>query len=93
MNLKEILFEWNISATVSSVMRGSPEQDLLMEALTAAIEMEHRVEQTFMARRQSTKFVRSTLESESIGNNFRMARTLQEAAHNGKIIHEAMIND
>ena len=93
LNLTEVLLEWNISASVSSVRSGSPEQDLLMEALTASIETEHTVKQTFWAHRHRTKFVRSTPESERIGHNFRMARTLQETVHNGKLIHETWINE
>ena len=92
LNMTEVMIEWNITQAVSSFRRGTPEQDLMMEALKAAIETEHRVEQTFRAHRHRTKFVRSTPESERIGHNFRMARTLQEAVHNGKIICEAMID-
>ena len=77
---------------MSSVRRGSQEQDLMMEAVTAAIEKEHRVEQAFRARRHRTKFVRSTSESERIGHNFRMARTLQEAVNNGKLRHGVGMN-
>ena len=77
---------------MSSVRRGSQERDLVMEALTAAMEVEHRVEQAFRAHRHRTKFVRSTPESERIGHNFRMARTLQEAVNNGKLRHEARMN-
>ena len=89
--MTDILIEWNITQTVSSVRRGTPEQELMMEALTAAIKTEHGVEQTFRANRHRTKFVRSTPESERIGRNFRMARTLQETVHNGNVICEAMI--
>ena len=64
-----------------------------MEALTASIETEHTVKQTFRAHIHRTKFVRSTPESERIGHNFRMARTLQETVHNGKLIHETWINE
>ena len=80
--MTEIMLEWNITEAVSSVRRSTTEQDLLMEALTTAIEMEHRVEQAFRAHTHRTKFVRSTPESEKIAHNFRRARTLQETVHN-----------
>ena len=89
--MTEIMLEWNITEAVSSVRRGATEQDLLMEALTVAIETEHRVEQAFRAHRHRTKFVRSTPESEKIAHNFRMARTLQETVHNGKSLKNAVI--
>ena len=64
----------------------------MMEAISAAIEMEHMVQQTFMAHRHRTKFIRSTQESEKVGRNFRMARTMQQTVRNGKLSHEARIN-
>ena len=93
LNKSALMLEWNLTEAVSSLstVMSQQEQDSVMEALTAAMEVEHRVEQAFRAHRHRTKFVRSTPESEKIGHNFRMARTLQEAVHNGKIFHEAVI--
>ena len=95
LNMTALMLEWNLSEAVSSLspVMSQQEQDSVMEAVTAAIETEHRVEQAFRARRHRTKFVRSTSESERIGHNFRMARTLQEAVHNGKLRHQARSNE
>ena len=93
LNKSALMLEWNLTEAVSSLstVMSQQEQDSVMEALIAAIETEHRVEQAFRAHRHRTKFVRSTPESERIGHNFRMARTLQETVHNGKTVCEAMI--
>ena len=65
---------------------------MMEQALTAAIEMDHMVQHTFMADRHRTKFIRTTPESDKVGNNFRMARTIQETVRNGKLSHEARTN-
>ena len=85
LNKTEMMLEWNLTGVVSSLSTGlsKTEQESVMEALTDAMETEHMVEQAFRARRQRTKFVRSTPESEKITHNFRTAKTLQEAFHNG----------
>ena len=75
---------WCIDEFVSKGNSRSMNQNQLKQVLIESMEHEMEHELAFKKRERVTKFIRSTKQSEAIGHNYMIMRSLHIAAENGE---------
>jgi hypothetical protein len=76
--------EWNIDSISLSLTRRSTKQEQLKTKLMEAMHHQMEHEMTFKTRERVSRFIRSTKQSDIIGHNYMIMRSLQIAAENCK---------
>ena len=75
---------WGVDDFVSNFTSRSIKQEELKQAMMEAMKHKMEHELTFKTRERVTKFIRSTQQSEIIGHNYMIMRSLKMAVENGK---------
>ena len=87
--MSHMVDKWNIGAFVSeqSNRNGKQDEDKLKVALKQVMDEEHEHEEKMKSKGRSSRFIRSTKESDAIAQNYMILQSLQIAAENGMNIH------
>ena len=82
-NVTAMMEMWDIKSAVQEITKDATKQEELMSALKKAMEKEMKHSKV-VQENKSTKFIRSTITSRKISENYRMMKCLQKATKSGK---------
>jgi hypothetical protein len=84
MNMTKMSIDWNIDSIVSTLSTSRTNQEHLKQTLTDAMMKAMQHELIFKSRARVSRFVRSTKNSDIIGHNYLIMRSMQTALENCK---------